>query len=57
METMYKKYTIVNALRQLVSTTLLVEFNVMQFTMDLDKTLQWEHMDKLHISEQTNKIK
>ena len=31
------KLTIVNAFRQLVSTTLLVEFSVMQFTIDLQQ--------------------
>ena len=31
------KLSIVNAFRQLVSTTLLVEFSVMQFTIDLQQ--------------------
>lgn len=35
-----KKFTMVKALRQLASATLLVAFSVMQLTMDLHETIQ-----------------
>lgn len=38
-----KKITMVKALRQLANATLLVEFSVMQLTMDLHEIIQIRH--------------